>query len=287
MKKTDIEYLTHTWNPIAMRCTKISPACDNCWHLRMADRLAENPVIPMVKREAYAGGKVYLDEKELEAPLKIKKPAIIGVQFMGDLFHEQNLWPILDKILFIMQRTPQHIYLILTKRIGVAVTYFESNIYKIPQRLRSALLEGNIWLGVTVENQEQVYMRIPLLLQIPAAHYFVSIEPVLSEIDLTSIYIPNNKPINALNIKVCVQHAPGYCLGGCEYRYKNIDLVICGCESGPKRRPTDIKAIRSLRDQCVESNTPFFLKQMDINGKVVSMPELDGKVWDQLPWDNI
>lgn len=276
MKKTDIEYLTHTWNPLAMRCTKVSPACDNCWHLRMADRLAETPFISLAKREAYAGGKVYLDEKELKAPLKVKKPAIIGLQFMGDLFYESNLWPILDEILFIMQRTPQHIYLILTKRIGIAVAYFESNIYKIPQRLRSALLEENIWLGVTVEDQEQADKRIPLLLQIPAAHRFVSVEPMLDRIRDINEYLPfKGKEFDSYH---------------CEWRTVNrrgLDWVICGCESGPKRRPTDIKAMRSLRDQCIESNTPFFLKQMDIDGKVVSMPELDGKVWDQLPWDNI
>lgn len=286
MKRTEIEYLTHTWNPIAMRCTKISPACDNCWHLRMADRLAETPFIPLVKKEAYAGGKVYLDEKELKAPLKVKKPAVIGLQFMGDLFHQGIEWPIIDEILFIARRSCQHTIIILTKRIETALYYFRSPIFKFGNVSRSTFLENNIWLGVTVENQEQADKRIPMLLQIPAAHRFVSVEPMLEPVDLDKWFYSGDCKDWCPKGNDCYECTPGF-----SNMFKRdgslLNWVICGCESGPKRRPTDIKAIRSLRDQCVESNTPFFLKQMDINGKVVSMPELDGKVWDQLPWDNI
>jgi len=86
MNKTKIEYLTHTWNPIAMRCSPVSEGCSNCWHLALANRLAKNPMIPEDRQKAYAGGEPVLIEKELDAPLNRKKPAIIGVQFMGDLF---------------------------------------------------------------------------------------------------------------------------------------------------------------------------------------------------------
>lgn len=87
MNRTDIEYLTHTWNPIAMRCTPVSEGCANCWHQRMADRLAGNRSFPLDVRRAYAGeGLPVLVKERLVKPLRRKKPSRIGVQFMGDLF---------------------------------------------------------------------------------------------------------------------------------------------------------------------------------------------------------
>jgi protein gp37 len=64
---------------------------------------------------------------------------------------------------------------------------------------------------------------------------------------------------------------------------RGLDWVIMGCESGPNRRPMDIEWARSMRDQCQAANVPFFLKQMEIDGKVVKMPALDGVVYDQYP----
>ena len=88
MQKTGIEYLDMTWNPLAMRCTPILEACENCWHIRMAKRHAANPHFTEDERAAYAGHNIVLREKELEAPLRRRKPTRIGVQFMGDLFLE-------------------------------------------------------------------------------------------------------------------------------------------------------------------------------------------------------
>lgn len=88
MQKTKIDYLTHTWNPIAMRCTPVSAGCDHCWHLRMANRLAGNPILNKRKYNYAIKGGAAMVIKELEAPLRLRKPARIGVQFMGDLFHE-------------------------------------------------------------------------------------------------------------------------------------------------------------------------------------------------------
>lgn len=65
--------------------------------------------------------------------------------------------------------------------------------------------------------------------------------------------------------------------------FPEIDGVICGCESGPGRRETKIEHVRNLRDQCVDAGVPFFLKQLEIDGKIVKMPKLDGKVWAELP----
>ena len=125
----------------------------------------------------------------------------------------------------------------------------------------------NVWLGVTAENQKTADERIPILLDIPAAVRFISVEPMLSPVDIN----PGQYP--------WVDILPDSSLSDRQY----IDWVICGCESGLKRRKTEIDWIASLKDQCLKHNIPFFLKQREIAGKVVNMPELDGKIWNQLP----
>jgi len=107
MNKTTIEYLDYTWNPLAMRCTPVSEGCRDCWHIQRANMLAKNPLIPEHIQKAYAGGLPVLIESRLEEPLKVKKPSIIGVQFMGDLFHESLTVEEISKIFTIMIRSPQ------------------------------------------------------------------------------------------------------------------------------------------------------------------------------------
>ena len=84
---TDIDYLDQTWNPLAMRCTRVSPACDNCWHLRMAKRKAGNPRLSYLERQASAGliPPVLMPDR-IGEPLRLKKPQRIGVQmrYQGD-----------------------------------------------------------------------------------------------------------------------------------------------------------------------------------------------------------
>ena len=107
MNKTGIEYLTHTWNPLAMRCTRVSPACDNCWHLRMATRLAHNPKIKAHERRAYAGTEIpNLRYDGLAALAHHKKSAVIGVQFMGDLFHKSVTDREIEVIFSVMRACP-------------------------------------------------------------------------------------------------------------------------------------------------------------------------------------
>lgn len=109
----------------------------------------------------------------------------------------------------------------------------------------------NLALGVTVESPEYL-SRIDTLLDCPAAMRFVSVEPML----------------DSLRLQPWLQY---------------LDWVICGCESGPKRRPMRPHWVQSLRDSCDYENTPFFLKQMEIDGKLVKMPKLDGRVHDDRP----
>ncbi len=175
MNKTKIEYLTQSWNPIAMHCTPVSGGCSNCWHLTMAKRLAGNPKIPKNERESYAGGNMVLRQKELEAPLHLKKPSRIGVQFMGDIFHEDVSQNWIDQVLEVIRVCKRHTFLILTKR---------------PYNFLGCDIE-NLWTGVSVENQRTADERIPILLKIPAAKRFISCEPLLGPVNLGKLSDPN------------------------------------------------------------------------------------------------
>ena len=104
-------------------------------------------------------------------------------------------------------------------------------------------------------------------MQTPTAVRFVSVEPMLG-------------PINFGNV-------PGFNKCG----QAGVDLVknfwvICGCESGPGAREMDPSWARSLKDQCVTAGVPFFFKQAKVAGKMVKMPKIDGRIWDQYPGED-
>ena len=274
MNRTKIEYLTHSWSPIAMRCTPVSAGCKNCWHLAMADRLAANPKLPDDVRAAYAGkGPPVLREDELEAPLRLEKQAVIGVQFMGDLFHADVQLGYIRRIWNVMAKCLRHQFILLTKR--------PERMHIFAQWLAGAddisIAEWprNVILGVSVENQAAADERIPWLLWTPAAKRVVSYEPALSAVDFFSWLEPDYQGIS--------QQAEWEPVDRNDPRYNAIDWVIAGCESGPRRRPAQLDWFRQVRDQCIAAGTPYFLKQMEVDGKVVKMPALDGKVWEEMP----
>lgn len=124
---------------------------------------------------------------------------------------------------------------------------------------------SNIWLGVSVENQQAADERIPILLQTPAAVRFVSYEPALGPVNLQGW--------DGVLARYYLHHE----MGG------TLDWIIAGGESGPGARPAHPDWFRTVRDQCQESGVPFFLKQMTVNGKLVKMPELDGREWNEYP----
>lgn len=255
MNRTNIEYLDFTYNPVVMRCTPVSDGCDNCWHLRMCDRHKVNPKLSAKKSAAYAGGPVCLDEKELNAPLRRRKPAVIGVQFMGDLFHLEVAVEMIAEVFNIMaSRTlrcvphprgehedecwsgPFHQYLILTKRPARMRRFITEDVHRVTDRWpgdRTLCIADwpleNIWLGVSVEDQATADARIPVLLATPAAHRFVSIEPCLSAVNL-------------------------------EPWVSNLGWVILGGETGPHARPMEVAWGMQVVDQCLVASVPVFLK---------------------------
>lgn len=227
--KTKIEWAEYTWNPVS-GCSKISAGCQNCYAERMSKRLAGRCGYPTDNPFC-----VTLHPDRLLEPLNWKKSRMIFVCSMGDLFHSQVPGEYIAYVLKIAAKCPQHIFMILTKRIGRARLFFNEHlprgggienwgIYYIP---------SNVWVGCTVENQEMADKRIPDLLHIPSTVRFISVEPMLGPIDLLHIQWPE-------------KHKIGW--------------VICGGETGPKARPVHPDWIRNLRDECQKTYVPFFFR---------------------------
>jgi protein gp37 len=258
MNKTKIDYLDYTWNPIAMRCTPISEGCRECWHLKAAKRLAANVAVEMEKRIAYAGGNPFLDTIELEAPFHLKKPSRIGVHFMGDLFHESIPFNFRFSTFCIMgaEEVGHHSFFVLTKRPERMADFFRIFTDLDPGMTASALWE-RVWLGVSAEDQKTADERIPTLLQIPAAHRWVSVEPILGPVDLK------------FHLGLAANHDD---LRGL------LTWVVCGGETGSKARPVHPDWIRSLRDQCQAASVPFFFKSYGEWAEADIIPGGDGTV---------
>jgi len=258
------QWWDESWNPVT-GCTPSSPACKNCWAKEMTRRfpaLHGGPGVPF--------SQIVLHPERLEAPLRWRKHRDIFVGSMTDLFHDDIPFPEVAKISNIIWQCtgsnpeyPEHTFFMLTKRPKRMKAFFEWEEYG-----DSPTLPENLWIGVTVEDKDQVW-RIEKLLEIPGGHKFVCFEPLLGEIDVDHWLWEQVEPM-----KGCFDVIP---------RRNGIEWGIVGCESGSRRRPTDIAHIRKLRDQFVAAQVMFFLKQMDVNGRVERMPTLDGPVWRQMP----
>ncbi len=252
---TKIEWCDEVWNPVT-GCTKIRTGCTNCYAEGIAKRFWGNRKFTDVQCHS----------DRLEQPMHWRKPRKIFVCSMGDLFHEDVPFKFIDDVFSVMIQASHHKFILLTKRPQRMKEYFDS-IYTDNERYDGfplCKMLNHIWLGVSVSTQKDADEMIPVLLQIPATVRFVSMEPMLTKINIS-------------------EDIQGFEHGNWHKKRPSLDWVICGCESGQNRRHIDIDRIRNLKNQCVEAGVPFFLKQMEINGKVVKMPELDGKVWNQYP----
>lgn len=169
---TGIEWTESTWNPVT-GCTEISAGCKNCYAKRMALRLQA-----MGQPNYRNGFKVTCHPKVLNLPLCWKKPQMIFVNSMSDLFHEKVPFEFVSQIFDVMSRTPQHTYQVLTKRAE-----------RLAEISDSLTWPKNIWAGVTVEAADYKY-RIELLRNTKASVKFLSLEPLLDDVgilDLTNI----------------------------------------------------------------------------------------------------
>ncbi len=237
-----IGWCDQTWNPVT-GCRPVSEGCSNCYAASMARRFWKDR----------AFGEVRCHPDRLDQPLHWRKPRRIFVCSMSDLMHRDVPQRFIHDVLRIVQRCSQHQFFILTKRperfaeISWKRAAYNADFSTLP----------NLWLGVTAENQEQADKRIPLLLQTPAAHRFLSVEPLLGVVDLNTD--------NWLR-RVCCRYGRGRaddgsdaCNGpGCNGT--RIDQVFVGPETGPKRRPCDPKWIRSIIDQCKAASVKCYVK---------------------------
>ena len=165
MNKSKIEWTESTWNPVS-GCTKISRGCENCYAERMAKRLQA-----MGTRGYENGFEVTLHPHALEKPLKMKKPQVIFVNSMSDIFHEKIPDAYIEQMFEVMNRAHWHTFQVLTKR--------PERLDQIAHKLEWS---ENIWMGVTIE-ANQYAERADHLRRCPARIKFLSLEPLIDSVD--------------------------------------------------------------------------------------------------------
>lgn len=216
MSTSNIEWTEFTWNPVT-GCNKVSAGCKNCYAETIAYRFWDDGSFTDIK----------FHPERMMQPIKMKKPKMIFVNSMSDLFHAKINPANLKDIFNVMNVCKWHTFQVLTKRASYMRTMI--SLYDLS-------ISDNIWLGVSVENNRAACDRIGILGDVRAKTKWLSVEPLLEDVDLLGL--------------------------------KNINWVVVGCESGPKRRECKIEWVEDVVDQCRRANVPVFVKQLQINGKV-------------------
>ena len=166
MATTKIEWTESTWNPIT-GCTKISTGCKFCYAEVMSKRLKA------MRQEKYSNGfELTLHPETLMEPYTWKKPKMIFVNSMSDLFHKDVPLEYIQRIFKVIKENPHHVFQVLTKRSDILRYYDSEGWLEWPH---------NLWMGVTVENND-VIQRIDNLRNTGARVKFLSCEPLLSQL---------------------------------------------------------------------------------------------------------
>lgn len=267
---SEIEWTDATWNPVT-GCSKVSPGCAHCYAETISLRFGRSvgPWTP-----ANAAENVVLHPNRLEQPLRWRRPRMIFVNSMSDLFHEQVPNEYIAQVFDVMAQAPQHVFQVLTKR---------------PERMRDLLVDWqrhedawaellplpNVWLGTSIENRRFVGRAVALR-QTPAAVRFISAEPLLGP--LVARFVPEGElgewvwPDGKLDMDA-----------GAGLDLVEIDWLIVGGESGARHRPIREEWVRDLRNAAVDYGTAFFFKQWGGRTPKAGGRELDGRTWDQMP----
>jgi protein gp37 len=272
---TGIEWTDATWNPIG-GCSIASSGCINCYAQDLAGtRLAHLPLYAgttdLVKGKHVFNGKLTMAPDNAtvwrwplswrgakETKMGSGMPSMIFVGDMADLFHEDRSEEHIDRVYGVINAAPRHVFQVLTKRPQVMRKYLtDVGAGRRFVTERDGLFAGpapwpmpNVWCGISAEPQQEFDARWPHLEATPAAVRFVSYEPMLGP-----LVLGDAKP----------------------------DWVIAGCESGDGARPYQLDWVRSIRDQCQAAGIAFFLKQLTAEGRIISLPELDGRQWRVFP----
>lgn len=197
-----------------------------------------------VKNHPFENGfDLILRPERVEQPLEWKRSRMVFVNSMSDLFHKKVPKEFISQVFETMEQANQHVFQILTKRSSLMKAY-------INQRYTDRKAPEHIWLGTSVEDSSK-RSRITHLRSTNAEVRFLSIEPLLGD--------------------------PGV------LNLAGINWVIAGGESGPRARAMDIRWVRSVRDQCLTQDVPFFFKQWGGFRPKSGGRELDGREWNEFP----
>jgi protein gp37 len=234
---TTIEWTDATWNPVT-GCTKISAGCDNCYAERFSERFRGTPGHPFEN-----GFDLTLRPERVDQPLHWRKPRMIFVNSMSDLFHKEIPDAFISRVCYTMERAHWHSFQVLTKRSSLMRNFLK-------QRYGDGRGPNHIWFGVSVEDGSKL-SRIRHLRESPAGVRFLSIEPLIGRVGKLDL--------------------------------AGIDWVIVGGESGPRARPMNADWVREIRDQCVENGVAFFFKQWGGIRPKSGGRDLDDEEWSQFP----
>ena len=240
-----IEWTDETWNPVT-GCSRVSLGCDNCYMFALYPRLKAMGV----PGYSDAPDSVRQLPERLRVPSTWKRPRRVFVNSMSDMFHPHVEYDFISEVFGAMKTAERHVFQALTKRPGRAVGWWETQ-----GRREFGEWPRNVWIGTSVESQKYA-PRLTVLGRIPARVRFVSAEPLLGPLDLSEWL-----------------------------RDGTLQWVIAGGESGPKARRMDMDWARRLRDQCLDAEVAFFLKQLGgrrgKNGG--DSATIDGEPWRDMP----
>ncbi|MEW6058768.1 MAG: phage Gp37/Gp68 family protein, partial [Actinomycetota bacterium] len=275
--RSKIEWTDASWNP-ATGCVEVSEGCDHCYARTFAERFRG------VHDHPYEQGfdpKVW--PERLEQPLRWKKPRTIFVNSMSDLFQDAVPDRFIMNVFTVMSAARHHVFQVLTKRPGrmaslLRSAWWEDNITAMTDDPRPL---PNVWLGTSVENQKWAGVRIPRLLETPAAVRFLSCEPLLGPIDLrlATAHACTDPRLAARQERFDARDRAHLSVTS----QQEIGWVIVGGESGPGARAMHPDWARDLRDQCNAAGVPFFFKQWGGRTPRAGGRELDGRTWDEMP----
>lgn len=213
--KSAIEWTDATWNPVT-GCTKITRGCDNCYAERLAERFRGTPGHPFEN-----GFDLTLHPERLSQPLSWRRPRLVFVNSMSDLFHKRIPTEFIDRVFDTMEAADRHVFQVLTKRSSLMKGYLQ-------RRYGRCAAPKHIWCGVSVEDHTAT-ARIQHLQKAPVPVRFLSIEPLLG-------------PVGNIDLE-------------------GISWVIVGGESGPNARPMESSWVLDIRDICEREGVAFFFKQ--------------------------
>lgn len=288
---TSIEWTDATWNPL-VGCTRVSKGCEHCYaegvaHRGMSPHHRGLTVLAPHGKGPRWNGTVRFVPEALLKPTTWRKPRLVFVNSMSDLFHESVPFEQIAAAFGVMAACPQHAFQVLTKRPERAREFFRWIVeqdtgigdldgctpgllhacsealsaelrYKLGETLaceHSADPGGpwplpNVWLGVSVEDQETADERIPVLLELPAAIRWVSYEPALGPVDFRRWMSGRESIPGVIAPSVGFRVAP------------RLDWIVVGGESGPRARPFDLAWARSVIAQGRAAGVPVFVKQV-------------------------